>query len=136
MKRNAAANARKIGKKGERVAARYLKKAGFRIVARNCRVRKDELDIVAKNRSYIVFAEVKTRTVDAVSFENRPVLAVDAGKRARMIRAARQFLSEYYTNLCPRFDVIEIYLDDSFFHRVLKVHHIPAAFDKKGEPIL
>ena len=130
------ADAQKIGKRGERIAARYLKKNGYRIVAKKCRVGKNEIDIVAKDRAFLVFAEVKTRSVEEITPDFRPALAVDAGKRARMLAATKEYLAMHPTALCPRLDVIEVYLDLSTRRSVLKVNHIPAAFDHKGVPIL
>ncbi|MDD5415847.1 MAG: YraN family protein [Candidatus Daviesbacteria bacterium] len=50
-----------IGNKGEELACKYLKKLGYRILERNFRIRGGEIDIVAKDRDTLVFAEVKTR---------------------------------------------------------------------------
>ena len=52
---------RELGAWGEKKAANYLRLHGYRIVARNCRYRQGEIDIVAAKRGYIVFVEVKLR---------------------------------------------------------------------------
>ena len=52
---------RELGAWGEKKAANYLRLRGYKIIARNCRYRQGELDIVASKRGYIVFAEVKLR---------------------------------------------------------------------------
>ena len=51
-----------IGKKGETVAVRYLKKQGYRIVEQNYRSKVGEIDIIARDKQSLVFVEVKTRT--------------------------------------------------------------------------
>lgn len=98
-------NLGKTGLKGEASAARFLKSKGYRIISRNYQTRYGELDIVCRNDSYIVFAEVKTRS------ENYIVSGVDAvnlAKQKRIVKAALQFLQENSYDLQPRFDVLEI----------------------------
>jgi len=51
-----------LGKKGEDLAADYLRKKGYRILKRNWRSGRNEVDIIADNNEYIVFVEVKTRS--------------------------------------------------------------------------
>ena len=124
-----------IGKKGERLAARFLRRAGYRVVARNRHFGKNELDLVVKDKAYLVFVEVKTRTADSPSaFTARPAEAVDREKRARTADAARAYLKENPSPLCPRFDVIEVYLDRAKRLRLLKLNHIIDAFSVGGKP--
>ena len=76
---------RLIGDFGERMAARFLRRHGYRIVARNYRAGHLELDIVAKNRSEIVFVEVKTRSVVSLDDDmpyGPPSAAVNRAKKA------------------------------------------------------
>ena len=49
------------GNRGEALACEYLKKQGYKILERNWRIKGGEIDIVAKDREYLVFIEVKTR---------------------------------------------------------------------------
>ena len=122
-----------IGRKGERIAARFLRRAGYRIVGRNCHFGKNELDLIAKNKQYIVFVEVKTRTANSLDdFYTRPSDAVDREKRKRTVRAALSYLKESPISLCPRFDVIEVYLDRAARNRILKINHITDAFSATG----
>ncbi|MBO5327474.1 MAG: YraN family protein [Clostridia bacterium] len=122
-----------IGNIGERAAARYLRKRGCRILARNHYCGKNELDIVARDGAYIAFVEVKTLTFDSPeAADRRPSLAVDLAKRRRTVDAARAYLHEYPTKLCPRLDVIEVYLDRSKRMKPFKIHHIPNAFFANG----
>lgn len=94
-----------IGRRGEEIAARFLERAGYRILARNCRVGRLELDLVARDGETIVFVEVKARR----SGPQAPSEAVDRRKRARVRRAAagwiagsRDRANEY------RFDVVAV----------------------------
>ena len=124
---------KEIGDVGERLAARYLRRAGYRILAKNARFGRNELDLVVKNRECIAFVEVKTLTFsDPADIDRRPARAVDMAKRKRTVEAARAYLREHYTGLCPRLDVVEVYLDRSKRPKLLKILHIPAAFDAKG----
>ncbi len=124
-----------IGKRGERLAARFLRRAGYRVVARNRHFGKNELDLVVKDKAYIVFVEVKTRTANGTdAFTARPAEAVDREKRVRTADAARAYLKEHPTPLCPRFDVIEVYLDRTKRLRRLKLNHIIDAFSVSGKP--
>ena len=122
-----------IGRRGERLAARYLRRHGYRILARNLHCGKNELDLVAKNKEYLIFVEVKTRSYDSLeaAADHPPSLAVDAKKRQRTLEAAYSYLRAKPTTLCPRMDVIEIILDRAT-KKILNVHHIEGAFDARG----
>ena len=124
---------KEIGQKGERIAARFLRRAGYRTLAKNRHFGKNELDLIVKNKQYIVFVEVKTRTAETLEeFSSRPADAVDREKRQRTVRASIAYLKENYTKLCPRFDVVEVYLDRSRRNRILKINHIIDAFSSSG----
>ena len=121
-----------VGNRGERIAARYLKKQGYRILAKNCRFGKNELDLVAKTKDCIAFVEVKTLTFeDPSDVDRRPARAVDMAKRRHTVTAAKDYLRMHPTRLCPRLDVIEVYLDRKNL-KPFKIHHIPAAFSADG----
>ena len=124
-----------IGRIGERLAARYLRRHGYRILARNLHCGRNELDLVARNRSFLLFVEVKTRSFETAQAaeEHRPSLAVDPAKRQRTLQAARAYLHEHPDKRCPRMDVIEVYLDRSRRPRLLRLHHIEGAFDAHGK---
>ncbi|SKA64572.1 YraN family protein [Desulfobaculum bizertense] len=95
-----------LGKKGEDLAASYLQTSGFTIESRNWHCPSGELDIVCSQGDLMVFVEVKTRTQGPMS---DPRAAVNRGKRARLSRAASEYLSshEAWCRDC-RFDVISI----------------------------
>jgi len=95
-----------LGRRGERAAEKYLRRNGFRIVARNFRAAGAEIDIVAMDGEVLVFVEVKTRrSRDA----GAPEEAVDARKQTRMRRAAEVFASRYRADeIEMRFDIVAV----------------------------
>ena len=98
------------GRKGEIIAARFLRKAGMRILQRNCRRRLGEIDIVARDGDEVVFVEVKTRTSERWG---EPADALTAEKRRRLRRAAEQYASRTGIVEFPlRFDVVTVLLPD------------------------
>ena len=119
-----------IGKIGEKLAAKFLKKKHYRIIERNIHLSHNEIDIVVKNKKFIVFVEVKTRSTDEnMNFNfGSPASAVDQRKKSRIITAARTYLKNgKYTRLQPRFDVIEVFLH-SDTHKLININHIENAF--------
>ena len=96
------------GAYGEYVTGRYLRKQGYVIFDANYRCRLGEVDIIASDGKYIAFVEVKTR-------EDNPLVkasdAVDYNKRKRIIATSQFYLSKNPTELQPRFDVAEVYLN-------------------------
>jgi putative endonuclease len=127
-----------LGKLGEDVAADHLEKNGYKVTSRNLHVGKNELDIIAEDKEYIVFVEVKARSClyPESGQYGIPASAVDVSKRKNTVKAARDYLSSYYGGKQPRIDVIEVYLleDKSDFKapKILKVNHIRNAFDSRG----
>lgn len=100
-----------IGERGEELAAEFLNKSGYTVITRNCRISHDEIDIIAEDEKYIVFAEVKTRA-DTPSNRRygRPACAVDYRKKEKLLRAAAQYIRREKPEKSPRIDVIEVYL--------------------------
>lgn len=88
------------------MAARFLKRAGYRIVERNFRCRAGEIDIVARDGDTLVFVEVRTR---ATGEYGTALEAVGAAKQAQVIKVARVYLQMRKPRFedC-RFDVIGI----------------------------
>ncbi len=121
---------REIGDLGERAAAKYLRKNRYRILFKNAFFGKKEVDIIAENREFLVFAEVKTRTLsaDGTLPYGRPVLAVDREKRTNLIAAARMYLAAHPTKKKLRFDVLEVYLPSEGEKSPPTVIHLPDAF--------
>jgi putative endonuclease len=128
-------NTKDIGNIGEKKAVRFLKKNGYRIIAKNKHESHNEIDIIASDPKFIVFVEVKTRTVNSnedVSF-GYAASAVNLGKQERTIKGARSFISsnpKKAKNKMIRFDVIEIYLDKNDL-KVKGLNHIENAFVSK-----
>ncbi|HEY6394868.1 MAG TPA: YraN family protein [Candidatus Binataceae bacterium] len=98
-----------LGRKGEKIAERHLKRRGYRIIARNYRVAGGEIDLVAMDGDTLVFVEVKTRHGRGAGM---PEEAVDARKQNRMRRAAEFFALQYRAGeRAMRFDVVAIIAD-------------------------
>lgn len=99
-------NRRTIGDTYEREAAEYLMHRGYRILARNYRIRQGEIDLIARDGAYLVFVEVKYRK------NQRNGSAAEAvGRRKQLVisRVARHFLYvNGYTDMPCRFDVVAI----------------------------
>jgi putative endonuclease len=115
------AESHNLGKKGEDIAADHLKNAGFKILSRNWKWGKHEIDIIAENKDLIVFVEVKTRTDD---YQMHPVTAVTKEKQRSIIWAADGYLQKFNINKEGRFDVITIIKKGESF----LVDHIEGAF--------
>lgn len=95
-----------LGLRGERYAARYLRRKGYKIVARGTRSRRGELDLVAVDGRTVVFVEVKTRRH---SSDESPAAAVGPEKQRRIARSALLFLKSHgLLEHSARFDVIAI----------------------------
>ena len=114
-----------LGPWGEALAAEYLRKKGCRIEAMNYRTRLGKIDIIAANRRYLIFCEVKLRkTADFAAARE----FVDARKQQRLRTTALVYLSQHETNLQPRFDVIEIYAPDGTATKKPQINHMEDAF--------
>ena len=111
---------------GEECAAAYLRRRGYRILARNYSCRFGEIDIIAADRHYVVFVEVKLRASDRFV---RAGAYVTPAKQARIRTAASLWLAEHDTPLQPRFDVIEIYAPEGTETRRPQVRHWEDAFE-------
>ena len=95
-----------LGKEGERVAERYLKKKGYVVVERNYRCAVGELDLIVLDKRVVVFVEVKTRTGHGFG---SPLEAVAYRKQKKMIQTAQFFLSQKRLHQRDaRFDVIGV----------------------------
>lgn len=121
---------RSFGDRGEDEAVAYLKKNGYRILARNYTSGRREIDIVASKKNILAIVEVKTRTYTKENFERygRAALAVDAEKRRNLLLAARAYTEEHPTKKPLRFDVIEVYFEEGETPSLLSLHHMEDAF--------
>ena len=118
-------NKRASGTSGESAACEYLMREGLSILARNFRRPTGEIDIIAREKKTIVFAEVKKRTT--LRF-GRPAEAVDHAKQMHILRTAMLYLAENELDDAPvRFDVVEVLPTG--------VRHIRNAFDATDMPL-
>jgi putative endonuclease len=118
-----------LGRRGEKAAARFLKKLGYKIVARGETVRGVELDLVAVDRRCVVFVEVKTRQSDDAG---HPADAIDENKRRRLTRGALGFLRRHgLLGVSARFDVVAVHWPSG--RRRPSVEHFIDAFEAAGD---
>lgn len=114
-----------LGPWGEALAADYLRSRHFKINAAHYYCRFGEIDIIAQNREYLVFVEVKLRKNArfAAAREN-----VSRKKQDRLRMTASIYLSQNPTKLQPRFDVIEIYAPEGMETIHPEIIHMEDAF--------
>ncbi len=112
-----------LGKAGEDLAERYLKRQGYAVVERNYRCPLGEIDLIAVNKQAVVFVEVKTRRVDT---SGAPLESVNAIKQRRLKRAALHYLNKHRLHdRDVQFDVVGISLGSN----PPSVRHVRHAFD-------
>lgn len=110
---------------GEALAAEYLRKKRYKIVAAGYHCRFGEIDLIAENKKFLVFVEVKLRkTADFA----KAMEYVDRKKQDRIRTTASMYLSQNPTKLQPRFDVIEIYAPDGTATPKPEIYHMEDAF--------
>ena len=106
------------GQRGERIAERYLRRHGCRILERNYRAGHHEIDLIAEEKATgtVLFVEVKARSEGG---RGRPADAVNAQKQRFLRLAAEQWLSAHDAReRSARFDVIEVLLPDGAVNRI------------------
>lgn len=108
------------------MAAQYLQKKRYKLIATNYRTRFGEIDLVVSNRKYLVFVEVKLRKSDRFAQARE---FVDFRKQQRLRTTASIYLSQFPTDLQPRFDVIEIYAPEGYQTKEPKIYHMEDAFE-------
>lgn len=110
-----------LGKKGEQIATDYLKSRGAEILEKNYTFNHKEIDIIAQDRNYLVFVEVKSRSSNMnVDIEE----VVSEKKQKFLIEAADNYLIENEIELEARFDIILI----TFYSTSHVIKHIKNAF--------
>ena len=110
---------------GEKLAASFLRRKRYRILATGYRCRFGEIDIIASYKNYLVFVEVKLRKSDRFA---QAMEFVDGRKQSRLITTASFYLSENPTELQPRFDVIEVYAPEGMQTIHPQINHLEDAF--------
>jgi putative endonuclease len=111
---------KQFGQLGEDIAAEYLQQKGYKILTRNYRCGRVELDIICEVNNEIVFVEVKTRTSDVMAY---PEQAVGKSKQRNIRLAAENFLEENQITRSARFDIIAVVKGTKF-----EIEHIEDAF--------
>ncbi len=100
---------KELGRKGEELAFRFLRKKGYRIIEKNYVCKLGEMDIIAKEKDTLIFIEVKTRTS---ALFGPPQLAVNFAKQRQLSKVALNYLKEKrLEDVKARFDVVAILLD-------------------------
>ena len=110
---------------GEALAANYLRKKHYKLLAAGYRSRFGEIDLIVSDRKFLVFVEVKLRK--SAQFA-KALEFVDLRKQDRIRTTAQYYLAQYPTNLQPRFDVIEIYAPDGTATPHPEIYHLEDAF--------
>lgn len=123
---------RRLGSFGEDAAAKLLRKKGYKILERGFVALGHEIDIIAENREYLIFVEVKTRTSGSIDpREPRPASAVGPEKQRSIISSAKFYPGMRGKEKKKRFDVIEVYAstDKKGKYRVDEIKHLESAFN-------
>lgn len=110
---------------GESLAADYLRKKHYKILAAGFRSRYGEIDLIVSNKEFLVFVEVKLRRTDRFA---KAMEFVDIKKQNRLRTTAAVYLSQNPTDLQPRFDVIEIYAPQGVETIRPTINHLEDAF--------
>ena len=119
------AKSKLVGAWGEALAAEYLRKKRYKIIASGYRCRFGEIDLIAEDRNYILFVEVKLRK--SADFA-KAMEYVDKRKQDKLRTTASLYLSQNPTRKQPRFDVIEIYAPDGTASVHPELNHLEDAF--------
>lgn len=114
-----------LGKQGEEIAVAHILKQGYKVLDLNWRAGRNELDIIARDKDFLVIIEVKSRSNDKFT---EPEEAVTREKQQALIRAANAYIFRKNINLETRFDIISIihnknetrvnHLKDAFYPRL------------------
>ncbi len=111
----------KKGEQGEQIAQNYLLEKGYKILEKNWRYQKAEVDIIAKDGNFLVFVEVKCRSTNIFG---EPQTFVSEKKQELFMLAAEAYLEEKDLNSEIRFDIIGIILPS----QKAKIEHFKDAF--------
>lgn len=111
-----------FGRLAEELAANYLVEKGYKILQKNFRYQRAEIDIIAEFQNQIIVVEVKARGTDIFM---APEEAVTKTKIKLLVLAADQYLKHHNINKEVRFDIITVLPDDS---GKLEIKHLQDAF--------
>ena len=120
-----------LGKYGEKMARRYLRRHGYRIIKKNFVAESNEIDIIAENRETLAFVEVKTRTIGHENpNEPRPASSVDQKKQRGIIKAATFYTAYNPTPKKKRFDIVEVYVNQkNGKYSLAEIKHLTNTFN-------
>ena len=107
------------------MAAEYLRRKKYTILAAGYHSRFGEIDLIVRDKEFLVFVEVKLRKSDSFALARE---YVDWRKRDRIRMTAAIYLENRPTDLQPRFDVIEIYAPQGMATKYPKIIHMEDAF--------
>lgn len=111
------------GRGGEQLAWDHLRRAGYRLVARNVRSRLGEIDLVVERGDVLVFVEVRTRSGRRFG---TALESIDGRKRRQVARLAAQFLAQRrLDDRRARFDVVAVEWQDG----APNIEHVENAFE-------
>ena len=110
-----------LGNKGEMLASRFLLDKGYAVHHHNWRSGHKEIDIIAQQRTVLVFVEVKSRTSEEYG---NAYDAVDDKKIRLLISAAQAYIRKYNIDLKFRFDIITVIGNSEPY----RIEHIEDAF--------
>ena len=120
------ATANLTGAWGEAVAADFLRKKHYQLVAAGFHCRFGEIDLIVKHKKFLVFVEVKLRK--SAEFAQAREF-VDRRKQDRIRVTASIYLETHPTSLQPRFDVIEVYAPEGHATVSPEIFHLEGAFE-------
>ena len=112
-----------FGNLAEELAEQFLVQKNYKILAKNYRYQKAEIDIIAEFENQIIIVEVKARKTDAFML---PQEAINKKKIRLIVSAANDFLEQNNINLETRFDVISVLPNET---GKLEINHIENAFE-------
>ena len=100
--------AAEIGSYGERVAAAFLRRRGYRVLTRNYKTERGEIDLVCRDGDILAFVEVRSRSGELFG---RPSESIDARKEQALLAAAQSYLELLKRDdVTWRFDAVEVHL--------------------------
>lgn len=115
---------KQTGNRGEDYAAEYLKKHKYKIIERNYSKPYGEIDIIAEQKEYLVFVEVKTRRVNTLV---EPSFSVNYKKQEHIRNTALAYIDEHNIDRPCRFDVCEVYINSDNL-KLISINYIEDAF--------
>jgi putative endonuclease len=110
-----------LGKKGEELAVEFLQKNNYKILARNWRFKKAEVDIIAQKEDVLAIVEVKTRSTN---YFGNPQDFVNPKKIQLLVEAINEYVTSKDLNVEVRFDIVAILKSQNTF----KIEHLKDAF--------